>query len=375
MKTIDLTCELNILPINDFKEKLAPEYIYLPINDNSTLYISIPSKVLKDDLIVKTDNVNYFASVSGEAITYTTINEKKYIQIKNDYLENSSFNGHSKNLNKMTKNVFLNMINDSLITEKMDKKIGTLYINCIEDEPYFFNNYIYLKHNMEEVLDTCKALLSIFELKKIVLLIKQNYQSLITNYIVTISEYGSLEMLTLPNIYPIGNKKLIRSSVKHNENDEFLDLKDLIKIIYKAKKGKINDIKYFTINGNAIKEPVVFIAKKQQLLKELLNDIEIIKNDYTFTLNNSLCGDNITNKDLVIDDSTNGIIINEKSNEISLPCNNCGLCYNVCPMKINPLENNSKCIKCGLCNYVCPMKINIVKGYQENEFSNQNKDN
>ena len=78
MKTIDLTCELNILPINDFKEKLAPEYIYLPINDNSTLYISIPSKVLKDDLIVKTDNVNYFASVSGEAITYTTINEKKY---------------------------------------------------------------------------------------------------------------------------------------------------------------------------------------------------------------------------------------------------------------------------------------------------------
>ena len=42
-------------------------------------------------------------------------------------------------------------------------------------------------------------------------------------------------------------------------------------------------------------------------------------------------------------------------------CLNCGLCYRVCPLGINPLKKNSKCIKCGLCNYVCPSNINCLK--------------
>ena len=375
MKTIDLTSELNILPVDNYKEKLAPEYIYLPINDDSTLYINIPSQILKDDLVVNTNNINYFATVSGEASSYDHINGQKYVKIKNNYLENSSFNGHSRNMNKISKTNFLETLNDNTLCEKMNKKINTLYINCIEDEPYFFNYYIYLRQNMEEVLDTCKAILNIFGYQKIVLLIKQNYQSLITKYIVTISEYGSLEMMNVPNIYPIGNMELLKSIVNHNSDDEFIDIKDLIKIIYKVKKNKINDIKYFTINGNAIKEAIVFNTKKYQLLSELLTDIEIINEDYEVSLNNSLCGKKLNNLDLVIDESTNGIIINKKGKDIPLTCNNCGLCYNVCPMKINPLETNSKCIKCGLCNYVCPMKINIVKGCQDNEYNDQNKNN
>ena len=55
-----------------------------------------------------------------------------------------------------------------------------------------------------------------------------------TKYIVTISEYGSLEMMNVPNIYPIGNMELLKSIVNHNNDDEFIDIKDLIKLIYKV---------------------------------------------------------------------------------------------------------------------------------------------
>ena len=48
-------------------------------------------------------------------------------------------------------------------------------------------------------------------------------------------------------------------------------------------------------------------------------------------------------------------------NRIEEKCINCGLCYRVCPIGINPLKKNNKCIKCGLCNYVCPSKINCLK--------------
>ncbi len=375
MKTIDLTSELNILPVDSYKEKLAPEYIYIPMNDESTLYINVPSNILKDDLIITTNNINYFASISGEALDYVTLNNQKFIRIKNNYLENSSYNGHSRNLNKISKDNFLETIHDNNLSEKLQKASDTLYINCIEDEPYFFNYYIYLKQNMDEVLNTCKAILNIFSYKKIVLLIKQNYQSLITKYIVTISEYGCIEMITVPNIYPIGNMDLLKSTIKHSESDEFISINDLIKIIYKVKKNKIDDLKYFTINGNCVKEPMVFIAKKYQLLTDLLSDIEITSDNYEIMLNNSLCGDLLTDNNIIIDDSTNGIIINKKTEKITLPCNNCGLCYSVCPLKNNPLEKNANCIKCGLCNFICPMKINIVKGYQEDERNNQNNDN
>lgn len=371
MKTIDLTSKLNIMPVDDYQELLAPECIYIPISNDSKLFIDIPSKVLKDDLIATRDGVNYFSSISGEATGTVELNQQKYLKIINNYLEDSTLKTHSRHLNSLTKESFTEILNDNNLSNILNKDIKTLYIDCIDDEPYIFNNYIFLNNNMDIVLKTCKVLLKIFSYEKIVLVIKQNYQNLINKYIVTISEYGSIEMISVPNIYPIGNIELLKNTISHQKNDEFIYLNDLIKIIYKVRKNKIRDTVFITINGNNVKNPTVFQVKKYQLLSDVFKNIEVINSNYNIYLNNSLCGELLSNLDIIIDDNIKGVILMEKDDCIPLDCNNCGYCYDVCPMKINPLVNSEKCIKCGLCNYVCPMKINIVKRYQEDE---QNKE-
>ena len=89
--------------------------------------------------------------------------------------------------------------------------------------------------------------------------------------------------------------------------------------------------------------------------------------------NNSLYSYNINVANEIIDENLRGIIINESKSIKELPCNNCGLCYNVCPYKINPLVKSDKCVKCGLCNYVCPSKIKIYERKEKYDSSLEKK--
>ena len=62
-----------------------------------------------------------------------------------------------------------------------------------------------------------------------------------------------------------------------------------------------------------------------------------------------------------------GVIIIPKFNEEEKPCNLCGMCYKICPVKVNPKnvmdtgKKSKNCIDCGLCTYICPCKINLRK--------------
>lgn len=367
MKTIDLTSNLNISLVDNYQEVLAPECIYIPVNDDSKVFINIPSQVLKDDLILINGCNNYFASISGTATEIVKFNNKKYIKIKNNYLEESTLNTHSRHLSSLTKKLFLELLNDVNLGKILDNSIDTLYVNCIDDEPYVFNNYNYLDNNMDDVLKICRVILKLFNYKKIVFVIKQSYQKLINKYVVTISEYGSMEMISVPNIYPIGNMDLLKKTINHNNNDEFIYLSSLIKIIYKVQKNKIKSTSLVTFNGNNVLNPIVFSVKKYTLLSELCKSITLKDSNYLIRLNNSLCGNIINSLDIPVDDNIKGVIFNKMVDAIELPCNNCGYCYDVCPVKINPLKSDEKCLKCGLCNYVCPMKINIVARFQDEE--------
>ena len=70
--------------------------------------------------------------------------------------------------------------------------------------------------------------------------------------------------------------------------------------------------------------------------------------------------------DLVIDTNVNSLIITKKYEKEASPCLNCGICYNSCPMGLNPRnldqkEVRDKCLQCGLCSFMCPANILIHK--------------
>jgi Na+-translocating ferredoxin:NAD+ oxidoreductase subunit C len=362
MRPIDIASEQQILPIKAVTEYLKPDKIYLKVPDLNCLIVKKGEKILKEQTIYQNANTIITSPVSGIVDISIQIDDKLYVIINNDYQENSQKLGHAHNLGKMSKETFLNYLNDDKIKAILTSNLNNLYINAIDMEPYFYNKYAYLKNNLVKVLELVKNIVNIFNIDKVTILITNNCQDLIDDYQKIVSEYNKISMQVVPNIYPIGNEIILTKYLKLTTHEGLLDLNDLITIDYQVRKNRSISETYLTINGNMIKGQV-FKVKIGTFLPVILNQMGI--KDEKLILNNSLCGHIIDKNKTIIDCSIKGIIINEEENIKEDSCNNCGMCYEACPLKINPLIKNVNCLKCGLCNYVCPAKINIVERIQE----------
>ena len=107
-------------------------------------------------------------------------------------------------------------------------------------------------------------------------------------------------------------------------------------------------------------------------LNDILNELNIsTKND--IILNGLLSGIHIKNTNFIIDEKVRSVFITKLEKYKEKKCINCGLCFSICPVNINPkymyfnkdkkaLDYKEKCINCGLCSYNCPSKINLNKG-------------
>ena len=257
----------------------------------------------------------------------------------------------------MSKDRFLSYLTNDKLKNILNNNVNNLYINAIDDDPYIYNKYMYLKNNIKDIFTLCKYLKLNFNIENIKIVIKNSYRELLNEYKV------DLKYVRVPDIYPIGDNQIL-SNYLINDNDYLIDLKDIIDTIYEVIKNKMLHETYITINGNYIKNPSVVNVKKYSYLNNILSNFKTLGEDYNIILNNSLCGIVINPKNIVITDDIKGVIINQIKDYKPSKCSKCGLCANVCPVKINPLEKNKKCIKCGLCNFVCPSKINIVDEVQ-----------
>ena len=80
-----------------------------------------------------------------------------------------------------------------------------------------------------------------------------------------------------------------------------------------------------------------------------------------------MTGEKANINDVVISNNTIGVIIMDKTIDKASECNNCGLCYKICPVKVNPKrvmdtkKISKNCLDCGLCTYICPCHINLRK--------------
>ena len=365
MKTINISKELNIDVLNNFKMLLNPDFLYIPIDNINFLVCKKNQKILKEDILYKSSINTIYSPVSGKVKDIIKTKNKYYLLLKNDFMENSINEGKSRRVKGLKKDLFLSYVNNDTTRVKLSNDINTLYINCIDNDPYIFNKYMYLKEEMKDILNFLQNMADIFHISNIILVLKDEYQDIINEYSLSILESGNVSYKIINGVYPIGNNDLLNKHLIKNKGDILLDLNDINELIYDVKKNRKCLEKYITINGDSAKNRVVLKVKKYSLISYILKETDNNLENVNYILNNSLCGRKVDlGMDIVLDD-TLGIIINGNNIIRELPCNNCGLCVNVCPYKLNPLVKNKKCNKCGLCNYVCPHKINIVERFQK----------
>jgi electron transport complex protein RnfC len=138
--------------------------------------------------------------------------------------------------------------------------------------------------------------------------------------------------------------------------------------LYNAiKYNKFTYETFITIAGPSLVKSMVLKVKVGTLMKDIINNKFKINNkgNNLFILDGLMTGSPCQIEKTMVTKNTIGLIVipDEEIKENS--CINCGMCYKICPVRVNPKKvmdtgvRSSNCINCGLCSYICPSHINL----------------
>lgn len=369
--TLDKIDNCNISLKN--KSFLDPEYIYVPVDDNALFedenaYISI------NKLVYNTKKANYYSSISGSInrLVAKKINNNNVncIQIKNDYKEKKLVK-KKKILDKNKEDLFqrLNDLDLCGLKNKISKDTKYIVLNCITDDPYIFNERSYLENYADNILETLDYISKILDVKNIIVVVKNVDSNNINSFISIMGSYPNFKLILMEDKYLMGQDYFLLKNLSLDKKNAIILKPSEIYSLYHAIFFDNRLVtKIITISGNALKNNFIVNTKLYVSVDEILNKFNIKLNDNMILIKNGVMnGLTINLNDELIDNNTEALIIMYKSQRTTTDCINCGKCYEMCPIKINPrvsLDNkikNKNCISCGICNYVCPANINLLK--------------
>ena len=351
MKKISIKKDNSILVSNFLDDFFDPKEVYIPIINQATLNIK-NNTVKKGELLFSNSNHKLFSPISGTLKNIVTLNNQKYLVIKNNFKEEQ----RKKNKKKLKyeKKEILELINKYYPEFNLEKISDTLYFKVLTDDIYNANNSFIFAKYLDDLLDVLDILREIYSFVEVKILLKENDSESISLFSNILGRYPFISITLLPDIYPIANNLLLEKHFNFKMN--IIDLNDALNILHALFYHQPFLDCYVTISGN-IKNREVIKVKKGTNLNEVLERLNISnkKAHLNNILNQSVDIDN-----LIIDENINSVLFfNEEEKEKT--CISCGKCLKVCPMGCEPILNKkmNKCISCGLCEYVCPSFLKL----------------
>lgn len=374
---IDISFNSNII------EYLDADYVYIPMKKNYKTLVRNEEVVYKGSILLE-DNLNKIVSpISGKVIGMSTLNvdgkKENTIAIENNYKEEEKKYRKYKDT-KYDKDMLISKLYEyyfKYIASTLEtKRIVNLVISGIDDEPYILNNSFILKKYSKEILEMADILKTTFDIKNTSIVIKSNNSANIETYLSKIGSYPDISLTLVEDKYLLGKPFFLLEYLGLNEIDSFvIDVKTLYEIYNAIKFNKFTYETFITVAGPSLEKSMVLKVKVGTLLKDIIkNKIKIINKDSIYILNGLLTGSKCQIENTVVTKNTLGVIVIPNTELKEEKCINCGMCYKICPVRVNPkrvmdtgkVSNN--CLDCGLCSYICPSHINLRKfleGYHE----------
>ena len=363
------------------KNYLDPDYIYIPLKENVDIKIKNHDDVFKGSVILSENNDNYYSSVSGKVIGATKINdinnkEITAIVIENDYKEKLEKRvGTKKNISNYSKDEVSDLLKRFNITKK-NLKGKILIINGIDLDPFEENYSFIIKKYGDKLLECIDALCEIYKIKKCYFAIKNNDSDNVNMLMNNIGTYPSIHLKLMQDVYPIGKEEILINKLTNEKQQKqgiiHFNVEEVLAIYEVLKRNKPLCEKLITLSGDLVEKTIILNVKIGTLIKDILEkNLKILKDNYIIVVNGLFIGHEI-NENTVLTSDIRSIFITQKNECQEKECINCGLCYELCPVKINPKymhekkdekskKYKKKCIKCGLCTYICPSKINLTE--------------
>lgn len=364
-KLIELKGEEGLLVSSKTEKYLKPDYVYIPVKKEDKLLVS-PNEKVKIGSHITTSSISPISGVVRNLKKMVSFNNALYyLEIENDFEEQRVKEGAKKR--KFSKEEVFEVLSKEL----KDKK--NLVLNAIDDELYVVTENFYLFLYYDVFLELLDDLDSMFHLEHIIVCVKSSSSENISNLMSDLGMYPHIELKMVPNLYLLGKTEFLLSYLGMDEKNTVVIKASKFYDAYNTlKRGRCPSDKLLTINGNAIKNPMVIQCKIGALLKDVIKElVEFKEKDFLVIAGGLMQGQIIDIDNFVITHSLDSILIMRKEEaKKSLNCLKCGACHDICPKGLYPNlfsdpvyfeQKKNICLKCGLCSYICPVYINFNK--------------
>lgn len=270
--------------------------------------------------------------------------------------------------------------------------IDTLIINGAECEPYITADYREMMECPDDVIGGVNLIKDMLGIKNAKLAIEANKPEAIKNFEEMAKNDDTIDIITLPSVYPQGAEKIIIYNstgvvVKEGElpadGGVIVINISTVAFLYRYMQDGMPLVKRrITVDGNAVGEPKNVSAVIGTPFREIL---EFCKTDMDAMIKliggGPMMGMSIPDVEMPVVKTSNALLA-IKSYDVSKTtnCIRCGRCVRVCPMELVPADidrayrirnidelkklNVLLCMNCGSCTYVCPANRKLAETNQ-----------
>ena len=346
------------------------------------------------------------SSVSGEVIAIEphphpiTGAEVPAIVIRNDKLDTPCETIRpNRPLEELTPDEITNIVQESGIVGmggasfptyvklKPGKPIDAVLLNGCECEPYLTADHKVLLAYADDIIYGLKAIMKAVDAPRGIIVIEDNKPDAIALMQEKIAGEEGVEVLVAKTKYPQGAEKMLikralgrqvpRGGLPADAGAVVSNVSTAKAIADAITKGMPLIERVVSVTGENIANPGNYIVKVGTNVQELVDYCGgFTKNDVVVKMGGAMMGAPLTDLNVSVMKSTNGIIAIDTDVTQTVECIKCGRCVDVCPMELMPLYfqkyadeenwdamnalNVRDCIECRSCEYICSSKIPLV---------------
>ena len=405
MKILSSGCETEIMP--------APESAYISLSQSlgkpAVACVEKGQKVKEGEIIARADGAissDVFSCIAGEVTDITEITganggKETYVVIK---ANGSGEKAYLPPLTEPDGNAIKQRIKDcgivglggagfpTAVKVAPRTPVDTLILNGAECEPYLTCDHRLMLEKTDEIVRGARYVAKALGVGKIIIGIEANKPDCIAAF----EKYEDIQPVILKKQYPMGSEKhLIYVTTKRKVGIGKLpadsgvvvqNVATAYAVCEAVELGKPLYERILTVSGGAVKQPKNLWVKVGTPVKDIVDycggEIQPPKK---VIQGGPMTGLALATYDVYTHKTTSGILLlNEKeaAAEQPTPCLNCGMCADVCPMHLMPMQtafyssagdfetaaklgNTNACIECGACEYTCPAKRPLIQAIRK----------
>lgn len=270
--------------------------------------------------------------------------------------------------------------------------VDTLIVNGAECEPYLTCDHRLMLEKTDEIVRGARLVAKALGVSSIIIGIEANKPDAVKAF----EPYEDIKVVILKKQYPMGGEKqliYVTTGRKVGLGKLPADCGVVVQnvatcfaVCEAVEQGKPLYERVLTVSGKAVKTPKNIWVRVGTKIEDIINFCggEAVSPKKA-VLGGPMTGVALAGYDGYTHKTTSGVLLldeKEAAAEEPTPCLNCGMCADVCPMHLMPMNtafysaagdfetaakmgNVAYCIECGACEYVCPAKRPLIQAIRK----------